>query len=111
LRRNAVRIVGRLAVRRNLRGNTLLNSQLRFISRVFPGSLGDVFASMLVALAKVALGNGDLAVRTVTELDPSVSARKVRADELLTMLDILRDNKVGRLKRIERKSWAGLDTY
>ena len=91
----------RLAVRRNLRGNALLNSKLRFISRFVSGSLGDIFASMLVAFAKVALGNGDLAVGTIAELDASVSACKVRADELLAVLDVFGDDKVGRLRERE----------
>lgn len=98
LRRNAVRVVGRLAVRRNLRGDALLNSKFRFVSRFISGSLRNVFASMLVALTKVALRNRDLAVGAIAELDSSVSACKVRADELLAMLDIFRDNEVGRLR-------------
>jgi hypothetical protein len=99
LRRDSIRVVGSLAVRGNLRGNALLNSKLRFISRFFSGSFGDVFASMLVALAEVALRNGDLAVGTIAELDSSVSACKVRADELLAVLDVFWDNKVGRLRK------------
>lgn len=62
---------------------------------------------MLVALAEVALSNGDLAVGTVPELNPSIATCKVGADQLLAMLDILRYDKIGRLMIVEIQNEKG----
>ena len=53
---------------------------------------------MVVTLAEVSLGDGDLAVGTVAELDPGVAARVVGTNELLAMLDGFGDDKVGSLQ-------------
>lgn len=52
---------------------------------------------MLVALAKVSLGDRDLAVRAVAELDSSIAAGKIGTNQLLAMPNVLRNDKVSRL--------------
>lgn len=52
---------------------------------------------MIVTLAEVALRNGDLAMRTVAELDSCISTSVVGTYELLTMLDCFRNDEVGSL--------------
>ena len=53
---------------------------------------------MVVALPEVALGDGDFAMGAIAEFNPGVPACVVGADEFLSMLDSLRDHKVGGLK-------------
>ena len=50
-----------------------------------------------MTLAEVALRNGDLAMRTVAELDSCISTSVVGTYELLTMLDCFRNDEVGSL--------------
>lgn len=61
----------------------------------------DVFPAVLVTLAEVALRDRDLAVRAITELDSSVTASKVGADQFLSVLNVLGDDKVRSLQRRE----------
>lgn len=51
-----------------------------------------------MALPEVALGDGDFAMGAIAEFNPGVPACVVGADEFLSMLDSLRDHKVGGLK-------------
>lgn len=95
--RGEIQLVGFFAARRDLRRNSFLDGHFYFITRVVTSSSGNFVATMLVALAKVAFGNRDLAMRTIAKLDSSVATRIVRADELLTMLDVFWDDKVSRL--------------
>jgi hypothetical protein len=56
------------------------------------------FAAVLVSLSEVSFGYRYFAVRAVTELDTSIAAGKVGANELFSVLDILGNDKVGRLE-------------
>lgn len=50
-----------------------------------------------MALAEVALRDGNLAMGAVTEFDASIAASKIRTDELFAMLDVFRDHEISRL--------------
>jgi hypothetical protein len=52
---------------------------------------------MVMAAAKVSLGNWSHTVGTIAELDSSIAAGKVGADKILSVLGIFGNNKVGRL--------------
>ena len=60
---------------------------------------------MLVALAKVALGNRDLAMGAVAELDTSIAAGKIRTDQFFSVFDVFRNDKIGSLE--EKKDGKG----
>lgn len=91
LRGEGVRFRGFFAARHDLRRNTLFDRDIVFRARVFASNN---LSTVLVALAEVALGNRDFAVRAVAELDSGVAAGKVRTNELFSVFDILRDYKV-----------------
>lgn len=52
---------------------------------------------MVVSPTEVSFGNRGLAERAVSELDPSVSARRVRTDHVFTMMNAVVDDKVSSL--------------
>lgn len=52
---------------------------------------------MLVALAEVALGDGDLALRAVAKLDACVPTGKIRTYQFFPVLDVFGNDKVSRL--------------
>jgi hypothetical protein len=53
---------------------------------------------MVVSNAKVSLGNRDTAVSTKAEFDTGITARRVRTDEFISMLNIAWDYKVSFLE-------------
>jgi hypothetical protein len=95
LRRNAIGLHGFFSTGSDLHRNALLVNVF-FTNRVLSFDRNGL-TSMLVALAKVALRNRHLAVRTIAELDAGVAAGKVAANQLFPMFDILGNDKVGSL--------------
>jgi hypothetical protein len=53
--------------------------------------------AVLVSFAKITFGHGDFAMTAITELDPGITAGKVRTNQLFAVLDVFGDDKVGRL--------------
>jgi hypothetical protein len=68
-----------------------------FTVRFITSNAGNLLASVLVSLAKVTLGDWDLAMRAVAKLDSSIAASKVGTNQLLAVFNILRNDKVGSL--------------
>jgi hypothetical protein len=69
-------------------------STVFFTTGILTWNAGNVFTTMLVTLAKVALSNRYLAMRTIAEFDTRIATVEIRANELFSMFDIFRDDKI-----------------